>query len=46
MAFLKNIEGKEEIGAVFRHITADVYTATQSKQLPELYLSLIGDWEI
>jgi hypothetical protein len=44
MAFLKNIETKEEIGAIFRHITADVYTATQSKQLPELSLSLIGDY--
>lgn len=44
MAFLKNIETKEEIGAIFRHITADVYTETQSKQLPELSLSLIGDF--
>jgi hypothetical protein len=44
MAFLKNIEANEEIGAIFRHITADVYTATQSKQLPELYFSLIGDF--
>jgi uncharacterized caspase-like protein len=44
IAFLKNIETKEEIGAIFRHITADVYTATQSKQLPELYLSLIADF--
>jgi hypothetical protein len=44
MAFLKNIETKDEIGAIFRHITADVYTATQSKQLPELSLSLIGDY--
>jgi hypothetical protein len=44
MAFLKNIETKEEIGAIFRHITADVYTETQTKQLPELSLSLIGDY--
>jgi uncharacterized caspase-like protein len=44
MAFLKNIEAKEEIGTVFRHITADVYAATESKQLPELSLSLIGDF--
>jgi hypothetical protein len=44
MAFLKNIETQEEIGAIFRHITADVYTETQSKQLPELSLSLIGDY--
>jgi hypothetical protein len=44
MAFLKNIETKDEVGAIFRHITADVYTETQSKQLPELSLSLIGDY--
>jgi uncharacterized caspase-like protein len=43
-AFLKNIQETEEIGAIFRHITADVYTATQGKQLPELSLSLIGDF--
>jgi formylglycine-generating enzyme required for sulfatase activity len=29
---------------VFRHISADVYTATESKQLPELSLSVIGDF--
>jgi uncharacterized caspase-like protein len=44
LAFLKNIETKEEIGTVFRHISADVYAATASNQLPELYLSLIGDF--
>jgi hypothetical protein len=44
MAFLKNIEASDEIGTVFRHITSDVYSATDSKQLPELYLSLIGDF--
>jgi len=44
MAFLKNIEASEEIGAVFRNITSDVYTATESKQLPELSLSLIGNF--
>jgi chemotaxis protein histidine kinase CheA len=43
-AFLKNIEATQEIGAVFRHITADVYTSTQGRQLPELSLSLIGDF--
>jgi uncharacterized caspase-like protein len=35
MAFLKNIEAPEEIGAVFHHMTADVYNETQGKQLPE-----------
>jgi uncharacterized caspase-like protein len=39
IAFLKNIEATEEIGAVFRHITSDVYIATQDKQLPELSLA-------
>jgi hypothetical protein len=43
-AFLKSIEATQEIGAVFRHITADVYTSTQGRQLPELSLSLIGDF--
>ena len=43
-AFLRNIEAQEEIGTVFRHITADVYNATKHEQLPELSLSLIGDY--
>jgi WD40 repeat protein/uncharacterized caspase-like protein len=44
MAFLKNIETTHEISTIFRHITADVDTATQSKQLPELSLSVVGDF--
>jgi formylglycine-generating enzyme required for sulfatase activity/uncharacterized caspase-like protein len=44
MAFLKNIETADEISTIFRHITADVDTATQSKQLPELSLSVVGDF--
>jgi uncharacterized caspase-like protein len=44
MAFLKNIEAPEEIGTVFHHVTADVYNETQGKQLPELYLSVVGDF--
>jgi hypothetical protein len=44
MAFLKNIETTQEIGAVFHHMTADVYNETQGKQLPELSLSYIGDY--
>jgi hypothetical protein len=43
-AFLKNIEAKEEIGTIFRRITADVYQTTHQKQLPELSLSLIGEF--
>jgi uncharacterized caspase-like protein len=44
MAFLKNIEAPDEIGAVFHHMTADVYNETQGKQLPELSLSVVGDF--
>ena len=43
-AFLKHIEAAEEIGTVFRRITADVYQATRRTQLPELSLSLIGEY--
>ncbi len=43
-AFLKNIEAKDEIGTIFRRISADVYTKTRQTQLPELSLSLIGEF--
>jgi caspase domain-containing protein len=43
-AFLGNIESVEEIGTIFRRISADVYNATQQKQLPELSLSFIGEF--
>src|SRR6202011_3112580 len=43
-AFLKNVETKEEIGTIFRRISADVYQATHQTQLPELSLSLIGEF--
>ncbi|HEY6256822.1 MAG TPA: caspase family protein, partial [Xanthobacteraceae bacterium] len=43
-AFLKRIPEKEEIGVVFRRISADVYQATNRAQLPELSLSLISDF--
>ena len=43
-AFLKHIEAKTEIGTVFRRVSADVYAATNKKQLPELSLSLIGEF--
>ena len=43
-AFLKNIEAPDEIGTIFRRIGADVYEATNHSQLPELSLSLIGDF--
>src|SRR5262249_40754861 len=43
-AFLKHIEAQEEIGTVFRRVSADVYAATSQVQLPELSLSLIGEF--
>jgi len=43
-AFLHHIETKEEIGRVFRRITAEVYDVTGREQLPELSLSLIGEY--
>ena len=43
-AFLKNIEAQEEIGTIFRRVGAEVYTATKHQQLPELSLSLIGEF--
>jgi Caspase domain len=43
-AFLKHIEAQEEIGTVFRRIGSDVYEATSHAQLPELSLSLIGEF--
>jgi hypothetical protein len=43
-AFLRNVETKEEIGTIFRRISADVYQTTHQAQLPELSLSLIGEF--
>jgi formylglycine-generating enzyme required for sulfatase activity len=43
-AFLKHIEAAEEIGTVFRRVSADVYENTKRTQLPELSLSLIGEF--
>jgi tetratricopeptide (TPR) repeat protein len=43
-AFLSHIETPDEIGTVFRRISADVYEATKHAQLPELSLSLIGEY--
>lgn len=43
-AFLRHIESAEEIGMVFRRITKDVYEKTNRAQLPELSLSLIGEY--
>jgi formylglycine-generating enzyme required for sulfatase activity/uncharacterized caspase-like protein len=43
-AFLKYIETPEEIGTIFRKIGAEVYAETKQTQLPELSLSLIGEF--
>lgn len=43
-AFLKEIEKQDEIGTIFRRISSDVYEATDHRQLPELSLSLIGEF--
>jgi hypothetical protein len=43
-AFLKHIEEKEEIAAVFHHISANVYESTGGAQIPELSLSFFGEF--
>jgi hypothetical protein len=43
-ALLQHIETREEIGTVFRRVSAQVYTSTNQVQLPELSLSLIGEF--
>jgi formylglycine-generating enzyme required for sulfatase activity len=43
-AFLKHVEAQEEIGTVFRRVSAEVYAATSQAQLPELSLSVIGEF--
>jgi uncharacterized caspase-like protein len=43
-ACLKHIEASDEIGMVFRHISSDVYETTRQTRLPELSLSLIGEF--
>jgi hypothetical protein len=43
-AFLKYIEQSEEIGTVFRRISSEVYESTQHRQLPELSLSITGEF--
>jgi Caspase domain len=43
-AFLRHIEEPDEIGTVFRRVATDVYDTTGRVQLPELSLSLIGEF--
>ena len=44
-AFIQQV-GKPgvEIGPLFRHVAADVYKATNERQLPEVTFSLLGDF--
>jgi uncharacterized caspase-like protein len=43
-AFLKHVDAKEEIGTIFRRVSADVYQTTRKTQLPELSISLTGEF--
>jgi uncharacterized caspase-like protein len=43
-AFLKHIEEQAEIGTIFREVSEDVYETTNHAQLPELSLSMIGQF--
>jgi hypothetical protein len=43
-AFLRHVEEPEEIGTIFRRVAADVYETTGRAQIPELSLSLIGEF--
>jgi hypothetical protein len=43
-AFLRHIEEPEEIGTIFRHIATDVAETTRRIQIPELSISLIGEF--
>ena len=43
-AFLKHINSQEEIGTIFRHISDDVYAATGRSQLPEISISVVGEF--
>ncbi|MBV9562470.1 MAG: SUMF1/EgtB/PvdO family nonheme iron enzyme [Bradyrhizobium sp.] len=41
-AFLRHIEGQDEIGDIFRKVSEEVFETTRHSQLPELSLSLIS----
>jgi uncharacterized caspase-like protein len=43
-AFIRRVEEKEEIGAVFRRVAIDVYEATKHAQFPELSMSLTAEF--
>ena len=44
-AFIREVsQPGVEIGPLFRHVAADVYKATNERQLPEVTFSLLGDF--
>jgi hypothetical protein len=42
-AFLKHIEDKDDISAVFHHVSGEVYASSGGTQVPELSLSFFGE---
>jgi hypothetical protein len=43
-SFLKRIEEPKEIGEIFREVSTDVYETSDKQQLPELSLSIVGNF--
>jgi hypothetical protein len=43
-SLLKRIEEPKEIGEIFREVSTDVYEASGKQQLPELSLSIVGNF--
>src|ERR1700761_2371030 len=43
-SFLKRIEEPKEIGEIFREVSTDVYESSGKQQLPELSLSIVGNF--
>ena len=43
-SFLKRIEEPREIGEIFREVSTDVYETSGKQQLPELSLSIVGNF--
>jgi hypothetical protein len=43
-SFLRRIGEPNEIGSIFREVSSDVYEASGKQQLPELSLSIIGNF--
>jgi Caspase domain len=43
-SFIKRIGERNEIGSIFREVSSDVYESSGKQQLPELSLSIIGNF--